>query len=210
MEFNIMTPKPAIAWLNSDSDELLVNDVSVVLKALADNANIYTDPDPALPAVQLALDNFSTMVHMVGRTPAQNVQKNNLRLVLTNLVRSLSYYVAKACKGDLANLILSGFPPQKGKGQPVGIPATPQGLTLNHGPQLSQLVSKVNPVFGAVIYTYRLLANTPGALPVTVQDTAANYTFTGLTSGVKYTVDVSATGTAGTSDWSLSGSLTAD
>jgi hypothetical protein len=205
-----MIAKPAIGWLNSDSDELLINDVSVVLKAQADNADIYKEPDPPLAEIQTALDGFSTVVHMVGRTPAQNVQKGNLRLVLTNLVRSLSYYVAKACGGSLANLILSGFPPQRGKGQPVGTPATPQGLTLSHGPQLSQLVSKVNPVFGAVIYTYRLLANTPGALPVIVQDTAANHTFTGLIAGVKYTVDVSATGTAGTSDWSSPASLTAD
>jgi hypothetical protein len=206
-----MTPKPAIGWLNTDSDELLINDVSVVLKALADNILIYKVPDPPLTDIQLALDNFSTVVHMTARTPADTLNKNNLRLVLTNLVRSLSYYVAKACGGNLANLILSGFPPQKGRGQPVGIPSQPQGLTLSHGPQLSQLTAKVGPVFGAVIYTYRLLANTPGALPVIVQDTAATHTFTGLIAGVKYTVDVSATGTGGTtSDWSSPASLTAD
>ena len=105
-------------------------------------------------------------------------------------MRSLSYYVAKACGGNLANLIKSGFPPQKGKGQPVGTPAQPQGLTVSHGAQLSQLVSGFNPVFGAVIYTYRLLANTPGALPVLVQDTATTHTFPGLIAGVKYTIDI--------------------
>ena len=205
-----MIAKPAIGWLNSDSDDLLINDVSVVLKAQADNADIYKEPDPPLAEIQTALDGFSTVVHMVGRTPAQNVQKGNLRLVLTNLVRSLSYYVAKACGGSMANLILSGFPPQKGKGQPVGIPSQPQGLTLSHGPQLSQLTTKVGPVFGAVIYNHRLTANTPGAVPVVEQDTSATHTFPGLTAGVKYTGDVNATGTAGTSDWSSPASLTAD
>ena len=205
-----MTPKPAIGWLNSDSDVQLINDVSVVLKAQADNVLIYKEPDPPLAEIQLALDNFSTVVRMTARTPADNINKGNLRLVLTNLVRSLSYYVAKACGGSLANLILSGFPPQRGKGQPVGTPATPQGLTLSHGPQLSQLVSKVNPVFGAVIYNHRLTANTPGAVPVVEQDTSATHTFTGLIAGVKYTDDVNASGTAGTSDWSSPASLTAD
>ena len=205
-----MNAKPAIGWLNSDSDELLINDVNVVLTAMADNVAIYKTPDPALADIQLALDNFSTMVHMVARTPADNINKNNLRLVLTNLVRSLSYYVAKACGGNMANLILSGFPPQKTPGQPVGIPAQPQGLTVNYGPQLSQLVSKVNPVFGAVIYNHRLTANTPGAVPVVEQDTTSTHTFSNLTAGVKYTVDVNATGTAGTSDWSSPSSLTAD
>jgi hypothetical protein len=40
-----MNVKPAIGWLNSDSDGLLINDISVVLKALADNVGIYTNPD---------------------------------------------------------------------------------------------------------------------------------------------------------------------
>ena len=205
-----MNVKPAIGWLNSDSDELLINDVSVVLKAQADNIAIYKNPDPPLADVQLALDNFSTVVHMVNRSPADNINKGNLRLILTNLVRSLSYYVAKACNGNMANLILSGFPPQKGKGQPIGKPAQPQGLVVRHGDQLGELAARINPVFGAAIYNYRLTANTPGAVPVIVQDTASFHTFEGLTSGVKYTIDVNASGTAGQSDWSSPASLTAD
>lgn len=161
--------------------------------------------------VKLALDNYSTAVYLPNPSPVDTLNKKNLRLVLTNLVRSLSYYVAKACNGSMANLILSGFPPQKGKGQPIGIPATPQGLTVNHGSQLSQLASKVSPVFGAVIYNYRLTANTPGAVPVIEQDTAATHTFSNLTGAVKYTVDVSASGTGGTmSDWSSPASLISD
>jgi hypothetical protein len=205
-----MYAKPAIGWLNSDSDKMLINDVSVVIKAQTDNIAIYKDPDPPLVDIQLALDNFSTVVHMVNRSPADNINKGNLRLVLTDKVRSLSYYVMKACNGSLQNLILSGFPPQKGKGQPVGKPAQPQGLVVKHGANLGELAARVNPVFGAAIYNYRLTANTPGAVPVVVQDTASFHTFEGLISGVKYTIDVNASGTAGQSDWSSSASLTAD
>jgi hypothetical protein len=205
-----MIVKPAIGWLNSDSELLLINDVTVVFNAMTDNALIYKNPDPPLAEVKLALDNYATAVYLPNPSPVDTINKNNLRLVLTNLVRSLSYYVAKACNGSMANLILSGFPPQKTPGQPVGIPAQPQGLTVNHGAQLSQLVAKVNPVFGAVIYNYRLTPNTPGAVPVIVQDTASTHTFTSLNAGVKYTIDVNATGTAGTSDWSNPVSLTAD
>ena len=206
-----MIAKPAIGWLNSDSEILLINDVTVVFNAMTDNVNIYTNPDPPLAEIKLDLDNYSTAVYLVNAGPADTINKNNLRLVLTNKVRLLSYYVAKACNGSLANLILSGFPPQKGKGQPIGVPAQPQGLTVSHGPQLSQLVAGFNPVFGAVIYNYRLLASTPGAVPVVVQDTAATHMFVGLIAGVKYTIDVSASGTGGTtSDWSGAISLTAD
>jgi len=205
-----MNVKPAIGWLNTDNEVLLINDVSVVLKATGDNILIYKNPDPPLAEIQLDLDNYSTAVHLLNPGPPDTINKNNLRLVLTNKVRLLSYYVAKACNGNMGNLILSGFPPQKGKGQPVGIPAQPQGLIVSHGPQLSQLVAKINPVFGAVIYNYRLTANTPGAVPVIGQDTASYHTFTGLIAGVKYTIEVNATGTAGTSDWSSPVSLTAD
>jgi hypothetical protein len=205
-----MNAKPAIGWLNADGDVPLINDVSVVLKAQTDNVLIYKDPDPPLATIQLSLDNFSTAVHLLSRSPADTINKNNLRLILTNQVRQLSYYVAKACGGSMANLILSGFPPQKTKGQSIGIPAQPQGLAVNHGSQLGQLVAKMNPVFGAVIYNYRLLANTPGAVPVIEQDTAATHTFDNLVAGVKYTIDVNAAGTAGTSDWSGAISLTAD
>ena len=54
------------------------------------------------------------------------------------------------------------------------------------------------------------LANTPGAVPVIEQDTATTHTFSNLVAGVKYTIDVNAAGTAGTSDWSGAISLTAD
>jgi hypothetical protein len=206
-----MIVKPAIGWLNSDGELLLINDVTVVYNAMTDNVLIYKDPDPPLADVKLALDNYSTAVYLPNPSQVDTINKNNLRLVLTNTVRSLSYYVAKACNGSMANLILSGFPPQKGKGQPVGTPATPQGLTVSHGSQLSQLVVKVNPVFGAVYYNYRLLANTPGAVPVIKQDTAATHTFSDLIGGVNYTVDVSASGTGGAmSDWSSPASLIAD
>ena len=64
------------------------------------------------------LDNFSAAVRTVGRSPADTINKNSLRKVLTSQVRLLASYVTVACKGSLANLILSGFPPQKGKASP--------------------------------------------------------------------------------------------
>jgi hypothetical protein len=205
-----MNAKPAIGWLNSDSNELLINDTSVVLKALADNATIYTSPAPPLEEIQVALNDFSTAAHLVNGGPADTINRNNLRLVLVNKVRLLASYVTVACKGNMQNLILSGFPPQKGKGQPVGPLPQPQGLTVAHGMQLGQLTARVNPVFGAANYNYRLTPNTPGAVPVIEQDTASYHTFNSLTAGVSYKIEVSALGTAGPSDWSNPASLTAD
>jgi hypothetical protein len=126
------------------------------------------------------------------------------------LVRQLAFYVQMACQGDLASLILSGFPTHKPVRQPVGQMPRPQGLVVKHGPQLGALTARVNPVPGAVNYNWRITANLPGAVPVIEQDTASTHTFSGLTGGVSYAIEVRVLGTAGLSDWTCPASLFAD
>jgi hypothetical protein len=210
-EFKLMIIKPAISWLTNDNDALLLNDCSVILTALADNKNIYANPTPDLASIQTALDNFSDGVSAsaIGGQ-ADTIKKNNLRLVLVALMRQLAAYVGVACKGNMENLVLSGFPVQKPVRQPIGPLPQPQGLTVTHGDQRGQLAGKVNPVFGAVIYNWRCTPATPGATAVVEQDTAASHTFEALSAGVNYTIDVNAAGSAGVSDWSNPASLTAD
>jgi hypothetical protein len=206
-----MIVKPALGWIGTNDDSLFLNNGYVVVKAMTDNEVIYTDPDPPLAAVTLALDNLSDgIAATVNGGPTATIKKNNLRLVANNLVRQLGAYVNVACKGIMENLILSGFPPQKPVRTPVGPMPQPQGLTVTHGPQLSQLVARVNPVFGAANYNYRLTANTPGAVPVIEQDTASTHMFSSLIAGVTYKIEVSVLGAAGPGDWSSPASLTAD
>ncbi len=207
----IENAKPAIGWLNTNGELLLINNITVVLNTTAENVDIYATPTPPLAEITLDLGNYTTAVLLQNPSPADTINKINLKLILTNKMRLLGCYVTVTCKGNLAKIIKSGFPPQKGRGAPIGTPAQPQGLTVTHGPQLSQLVSKVSPVFGAVFYNHRIQANTPGAVPVIVQDTASTHTFPGLIAGVKYTIDVSASGSGDTmSDYSSPASLTAD
>jgi hypothetical protein len=198
-----MITKPAIQWLNSDSDTLLVNDIGVILLALANNAAIYATPSPALPVVQTALDNFSAgLAATADGGPSATAKKNNLRLILTALVRQLASYVTVACKGDMANLILSGFPVQKPVRTPIGDLPAPQNLIVTHGVLSGELDAKVNPVFGAATYTWTCTAATAGAVPITGISTAASYAFSGLTRGVSYTIAANAVGAAGPSNWS--------
>ena len=206
-----MIVKPAIQWLNKYSDAKVASNTATVLKAMADNVAIYTSPTPPLSQVQTALDNFTGVLARIpdgGRSTT--LLKKDSRRVLVGLMRQLASYVTVACGGKMENLILSGFPPQKPVRTPVGVPARPQCLTVKHGQQLGQLVARINPVFGAAIYDYRLTPNTPGAVPVIEHDTASFHTFSSLIAGVNYTIEVSAAGTAGQSDWSDPVSLTAD
>ena len=94
--------------------------------------------------------------------------------------------------------------------QPVGQMPQPQGLVVKHGPQLGELTARVKPVPGAVNYNWRITANLPGAVPMIVQDTASTHTFSGLTGGVSYAIEVSVLGTAGLSDWTCPASMFCD
>ena len=202
--------KPATTWLTTDSDTELINDVDVILLGVGNNPNIYKTPNPPLADIQTASDNFAAaLAAKASGGQADTSKKNNLRLILVGLMRQLANYVATACLGDMTNLLLSGFPTQKPSRQPIGPLPAPIGLVVKHGNH-GQLVAKANPVFGAAIYNWRCTPATAGAAPIVEQDTAANHAFSNLTSGVNYTIDVNASGTAGVSDWSNPASMIAD
>lgn len=206
-----MIIKPSIQWLNTDSDVLLTNDISVILLGLANNVSIYATPSPTLPVIQAALDDFSAaLAAAADGGPSATSKKNNLRLILVGLMRQLASYVAVACKGDMTNLLLSGFPVQKPVRTPVGTLPAPQNLTVTHGMLSGEIDAKVNPVFGASTYNWTCTANTPGAVPQTAQTTAASYAFNGLTPGVSYTITANAVGAAGPGKWSSPVSQFAD
>jgi hypothetical protein len=195
--------KPATSWLNTDSDALLANDVNVILVAMAANVSIYPTPSPTLTVIQGVLTSFNAAVAKAAvGSKADTTYKNNQRLVLAGMVRQLASYVTVACKGDMMNLLLSGFPTQKPERQPIGPLPAPGSLMLAHGSLSGELDAWTNPVFGAGTYNWKLQPATPGAAAITAQTTAASNTFTGLTPGVKYTCTVNAVGAAGPSDWS--------
>jgi hypothetical protein len=198
-----MIVKPSISFLTTDNDALLINDTSVVVLAMTNNVAIYDKPVPGIPEIQSALDDFSASVAATADGgKSARTKRDNLRLILVGLVRQLASYVTVACKGDMTNLILSGFPPQKPVRTPIGTLPAPQNLIVTHGMLSGELDARVNPVFGAATYNWTCTANTPGAVAVTGQSTAASYAFMGLTPGVSYTITVNAVGAAGPSNWS--------
>ena len=198
-----MIVKPSISWLTSDGTPVFINNTNIVLKGVGNNPDIYKEPQPPLADVQTALDNLVAGVAAAADGgPSATSARNNLRLILIGQMRQLASYVQMACQGDMTKLLLSGFPVQKPVRQPIGVLPAPANLTVANGPRSGELVAKANPVFGAGAYSWRLTPATNGATPVVVQTTAASNTFPGLTPGVSYTVEVSAVGAAGPSNWS--------
>jgi hypothetical protein len=206
-----MKIKPSIQWINTDKDAEFINDTTVVIMGVSGNPDIYDKPVPTMPVVQAALDDFSdALAQTADGGPSATANKNKKRLILAGLVRQLASYVAVACQGDMTNLLLSGFPVQKPVNQPIGPLPTPSNTGLKHGLHSGELAGSVDPVFGALLYTFRLTPNTPGAETIVVQSSAAKCLFTGLTPAVSYSLVVNAIGTAGPSGWSNPAVLVAD
>src|ERR1035441_6281887 len=188
-----MNVKPAQSWITTNPVPLFINNTAVVVLALTNNVDIYATPVPGIPLVQTALDTLTTdQAATADGGPSATVKRDNSRLVLANLVRQLAAYVTVVCNGDLHKLILSGFPPQKTTRTPIGPLPAPQNLVVKHGVVSGVLNASANPVFGASTYNWTCTANTPGAVPITAQSTAAYYAFTGLTPAVSYTIAVNA------------------
>jgi hypothetical protein len=198
-----MIIKPAIQWLNTDSDAELINDITVVILGVGGNTAIYDKPSPDIPTIQTALNNFSGSVAATADGgPSATTKKNQDRLIVTGLVRQLASYVQVACKGNMTNLLLSGFPAQKPNRAPIGVLPAPGNPTLVLGSRSGELDAGVNPVFGASIYNWKLTSSAAGEAVRTGQSTASYYTFTGLTPGVTYTMTCNVVGAAGPGDWS--------
>lgn len=200
-----MIVKPSTTWISTDTEAELINDAGATLAGVGANPAIYTNPNPPLATVQTALDVFVGDVNAslsAGGGTALTAKKVASRAVLAGLLRDLCSYVQVACKGNMQWLLLSAIPPQKPNREPVGPVATPVSPVLSLGDHSGELDAQVTPVFGAVMYSWRLTPPTPNATPVVTQSTAANTTFTALTPAASYTVAVNAIGTAGPSDWS--------
>jgi fibronectin type III domain protein len=198
-----MVVKPSIQFLNTDSDALLITDTKPILTGMTGNP-AYLDPDPKLPDVQVALDDFSTSLANAadGGLTLTSI-KNDKRAALVALLRALANYVQVACNGDLTLLLSSGFPIQKPQRNPIGTLPAPVNLAVSLGPLSGQLNAAVPPVFGSSVYNWRLTTTTaPTVVLQSAQTTAGRTTFSGLTPGVVYVVQVNAVGAAGPSDWS--------
>jgi len=123
--------------------------------------------------------------------------------VLTALLRELASYVAVACKGNLADLLSSGFPIQKPVRTPAGVLPAPATPVLSLGARTGELAAVTVPVPNAYTYNWQVaLATAPEVYVRYAQTTAASIVFQGFTPGQIYLVEVNALGAAGRSDWS--------
>jgi hypothetical protein len=201
-----MVVKPAIGFLSSSSDALLLTGSQTIVNSLTGNTD-YPTPTPTLVTVSAAVAAFTVAIaNAAGGGKEETAIKNAKRAELVSLLRQLASYVGVTCGGDLAKLLSSGFPTWKPTKSPIGVLPAPYSPVATAGPKSGQLSAVSYPVFGAYTYNWRLaLASAPTVFVQEIQTTAASNVFSGLTPGQVYTVQLNAVGSAGASDWSDDG-----
>ncbi len=202
-----MIVKPAITFLLTASDALLIVLIQAVFAAILANGVIFTTPMPTLATLQAALDAFiSALQDAALGGPAQTAIKNAKRAELCGLMRLLANYIGAVANGDMSILLLSGFPHQKPTHTAVGAMGKPIVPRVVQGPHSGTLRAATVPLYGASSYNWRLaLKETPLVYVRTVQTTGARLSADGLTPGETYVVEVNAVGAAGPGDYSNPG-----
>ena len=198
-----MIIKTSVSFLNTISDSMLVTKTETILVAMTGNLS-YPTPSPTLAAVTAAKAEFVTaMADAADGGTTLTAIKDEKRAALVALLRQLASDVQVACKGNLAVLLSSGFPIQKPQRVPIGVLPAPSNVTLALGSRTGELDAAASPLVGAGTYNWRLsTATAPNVDVQTDQTTAASSSFSGLTPGVVYNVEVNAVGASGISDWS--------
>ena len=196
-----MIVKPAVSFLNRDSDPNVVARVRGIVAAMSGNVS-YPTPTPTLAVVETALNEFATAVYEADDGgKALTCGKNDKRKALVLLVRALACYVTAVCNGDYATLLTSGFPTHKPTRSRIGQLPAPAMLTVTLGLHSGELDASVAPVSGALLYTWRVTTGPTREVVKTSQSSATYTTFAGLTPGVIYFVEANVVGTAGPSNW---------
>jgi hypothetical protein len=186
-----------------DSDAQLVTDAETIVTSMTNNPT-YPTPSPALAGITTVVNEFSNAIANAANGGTElTAIKNAKRSVLRAALRELASYVAVACKGNMADLLSSGFPIQKPSRTPVGVLPAPAAPVLSLGARSGELLAATPPIANGYTYNWRVaLASTPTVYLQQTQTTAARDTFADLTPGQIYVVDVNVIGSAGPSDWS--------
>jgi hypothetical protein len=199
--------KVSIGFLSRDTDAKLGSDTARIITGLTGNAAFPT-PNPTVAELTTALNAFLTAVTAAHDSKVGRVQRTQQRANLCTLLRALAHYVDVASLGDLPTLLSSGFTAQQPR-KPVGPLPAPVNLRFVRGKVSGTATARCNKEPRATAYQWRCApAATPTAWLPVVTTPSAHYLFQGLMPLTIYIVEVCTVGTAGTSNWSETATLT--
>ena len=169
----------------------------------------FPNPFPALGDVTSANAALRVAINEAADGSREKSAIKRARLAeLTSLVRQLANYVTATCNGNMVMMLASGFPTRNRLRERIGRLRAPNTPKVKQGKVSGEINVSVPPIYGASSHNWRLaLASTPSVYVQQAQTVGGRITFSGLTPGEVYNVQANAVGAAGTSNWSLTGSL---
>jgi hypothetical protein len=178
-----------------------------VLKGLTGSVN-FTNPPIDLNVFKTALDAYSVLIGEAqdgGRKAITARNKQGEEVI--RMLRALAAYVEFISKEDMNTFLSSGFQPRPGTRTPAQPLDQPIILSVDQG-NSGQLLVSVQSVRKARNYELRLgTIGADGAMPASwstriVPNAKTAASFTGLTPGTTYAIQVRAYGVPGHTEWS--------
>lgn len=208
-----MVVKASISELNKASAEAVAGRGDIVIEALTKHADIFDKPTPDVATLDAknvllkgAILDYATLGG--GKIAAAAVLAQRADMV--GLLRLEASYVTSRANGDMQILLKGGFPIQKPTRTPIGQLPAPDAPSVTRGKKSGQLNAATTPLYGGQAYLWRVaLAASPEVYVQTAQTTAASTSFSDLTAGETYNIEVQVIGSAGPSDFSDAGTLMA-
>jgi hypothetical protein len=187
-------------------DSNLVTFTDEVLTGMTGNALYATPPTTAtMTILSAARDAFSqSMADAEMGGSVDTAHKNQMRSDLLNVLYSLANYVEGACGQSLENLLSSGFKAASQDRRREPLPK-PDSVAVKAGLMEGQLVAAVKPAIkNTSLYEGRAkLQGTETWLPSVLTGDSRHVTFSDLTPGAMYVIQIRALGgSTGASEWS--------
>lgn len=176
-------------------DAELSNKAQIPITAMTGNP-YFTEPKPALPTVQSALDDYRLALTAAQSGDRTKIAiKNEKREILTSALRQLSRYTEMAANGNRSILLSSGFEINKERSYNVEL-GQPENVRLIDGANTGEIIVSCSSVTGVRSYLFQ---HTPD--PLTAESawtsdasTKSEFALKGLKSGTKYWCRVVAIG----------------
>ena len=130
---------------------------STVYQAMSENIAFFTEPNPPLEELELAIADYDEKMQFTNRkgSPYDSHAKNASKEALVDVLRRLAFYVNTTCNGVVHHLLSSGFR-LRGEPKDLTAPVTPTRTRLVDGERSGQLALLFDTVKNASEYEYQV------------------------------------------------------
>ena len=191
--------------LKNANTHQIVDKVKLVLSKMQGNPN-FTNPDPALPEIQLQIDKVLELQNEQNKHFATYQEKstelNEEKDILITMYEEVGHYVQAVAKGNETMIQNAGFELRQAPVK-IGEPDAPENVLAKAGTKEGQIVCTWNTVKGTKLYKVEMNddVNNGATWTEVALVSKAKCSIENLTPGTKVWIRVAAIGAAGQGPW---------